>query len=164
MTDPVTKPEYLHWSQAGGPNECEHGYAEGIPCPNCDAEWQEIHVTLTVTEAELREKYAARLAEIEGLEAERTGDDMAIGELLAEVKRLEDSIEWLHNALADRNVEVERLRAEVEQVELINFRRVEENTRLRKALTMIRNAVDITRDQVTEGWIIGVADDALKLG
>lgn len=32
-----SKPEYLHWSQAGGPNECEHGYAEGIPCPNCDA-------------------------------------------------------------------------------------------------------------------------------
>jgi predicted RNase H-like nuclease (RuvC/YqgF family) len=29
--------QYLHWSQAGGPNECEHGYAEGIPCPNCDA-------------------------------------------------------------------------------------------------------------------------------
>ena len=37
MTDPVTKPEYLHWSEAGGQNECEHGYAEGIPCPNCDA-------------------------------------------------------------------------------------------------------------------------------
>jgi hypothetical protein len=30
------KTEYLHWSVAGGPNECEHGYAEGIPCPNCD--------------------------------------------------------------------------------------------------------------------------------
>ena len=37
MVVKVTKPEYLHWSQAGGPNECEHGYAEGIPCPNCDA-------------------------------------------------------------------------------------------------------------------------------
>ncbi len=28
---------YLHWSEAGGPNECEHGYAEGIPCPHCDS-------------------------------------------------------------------------------------------------------------------------------
>ena len=68
------------------------------------------------------------------------------------------------NDVAYLLAEVERIKAEVEQVELINFRRVEENTRLRKALTMIRNAVDITRDQVTDGWIIGVADDALKLG
>ena len=68
------------------------------------------------------------------------------------------------NPIHDLRAENVRLRTEVEQVELINFRRVEENTRLRKALTMIRNAVDITRDQVTEGWIIGVADDALKLG
>jgi hypothetical protein len=28
--------KYLHWSEAGGPNECEHGYAEGIDCPRCD--------------------------------------------------------------------------------------------------------------------------------
>ena len=27
---------YLPWAQAGGPNECAHGYAEGIPCPRCD--------------------------------------------------------------------------------------------------------------------------------
>ena len=33
----TSKTKYLHWSEAGGPNECEHGYAEGIPCPNCDA-------------------------------------------------------------------------------------------------------------------------------
>ena len=94
--------------------------------------------------------------------------------LLAEVERLHLELErhqvtgdyemGQHHANAALEAEVERLRAEVEQVELINFRRVEENTRLRKALTMIRNAVDITRDQVTEGWIIGVADDALKLG
>ena len=23
---------------AGGPNECKHGYADGIPCPKCDQE------------------------------------------------------------------------------------------------------------------------------
>lgn len=28
---------YLPWANAGGPNECEHGYAAGIPCPGCDA-------------------------------------------------------------------------------------------------------------------------------
>ena len=83
---------------------------------------------------------------------------------------IENPLDWRSRALLAESeerrfrAEVERLRAEVEQVELINFRRVEENTRLRKALTMIRNAVDITRDQVAEGWIIGVADDALKLG
>lgn len=27
---------YPHWSSAGGPNECSHGFAEGIPCPSCD--------------------------------------------------------------------------------------------------------------------------------
>jgi hypothetical protein len=27
---------YLPWARAGGPNECEHGYAAGIPCPDCD--------------------------------------------------------------------------------------------------------------------------------
>ena len=28
--------EYLDWANAGGPNECTHGRAEGIPCPKCD--------------------------------------------------------------------------------------------------------------------------------
>lgn len=28
---------YLPWANAGGPNECQHGYAAGIPCPSCDA-------------------------------------------------------------------------------------------------------------------------------
>ena len=88
--------------------------------------------------------------DVERLRAARDACEQQFQEKVARVNELDD--------------ENERLRAEVEQVELINFRRVEENTRLRKALTMIRNAVDITRDQVTEGWIIGVADDALKLG
>ncbi len=26
----------MDWFYAGGPNECEHGYAEGIPCPKCE--------------------------------------------------------------------------------------------------------------------------------
>lgn len=29
---------YVDWADAGGPNECAHGYAEGIPCPRCEAE------------------------------------------------------------------------------------------------------------------------------
>lgn len=32
--------EYLGWEDAGGPNECEHGYADGLRCPYCD--WIEI--------------------------------------------------------------------------------------------------------------------------
>jgi hypothetical protein len=31
------KKKYLDWASAGGPNECKHGYAAGIPCPDCDA-------------------------------------------------------------------------------------------------------------------------------
>jgi len=27
---------YIPWTNAGGPNECKHGYARGIPCPECD--------------------------------------------------------------------------------------------------------------------------------
>lgn len=27
---------YLRWELAGGPNECAHGYAARIPCPQCD--------------------------------------------------------------------------------------------------------------------------------
>lgn len=27
---------YIGWQSAGGPNECKHGYAKGIPCPRCD--------------------------------------------------------------------------------------------------------------------------------
>ena len=28
----------MDWGNAGGPNECRHGYAEGIPCPECAEE------------------------------------------------------------------------------------------------------------------------------
>ncbi len=28
--------KYMEWGYAGGPNECEHGFAEGIDCPRCD--------------------------------------------------------------------------------------------------------------------------------
>lgn len=27
---------YIDWFNAGGPNECAHSYAEGIPCRECD--------------------------------------------------------------------------------------------------------------------------------
>jgi len=30
--------KYLPWEQAGGPEECQHGVAAGIPCRNCDAQ------------------------------------------------------------------------------------------------------------------------------
>lgn len=36
MQPPEQKPKYLDWANAGGPNECKHGYAKGIPCPQCD--------------------------------------------------------------------------------------------------------------------------------
>ena len=28
-------PRFIEWANAGGPNECSHGYAAGIPCPSC---------------------------------------------------------------------------------------------------------------------------------
>jgi len=28
--------KYIPWQNAGGPNECKHGYASGIPCPDCN--------------------------------------------------------------------------------------------------------------------------------
>jgi hypothetical protein len=34
----MPKKAYIPWADAGGPNECPHGYAEGIPCPRCDAD------------------------------------------------------------------------------------------------------------------------------
>lgn len=30
--------KYLDWTNAGGPNECLHGYADGIPFRKCDIE------------------------------------------------------------------------------------------------------------------------------
>lgn len=32
--------KYLRWAYAGGKNDCKHGYAIGIPCPDCDDEAQ----------------------------------------------------------------------------------------------------------------------------
>ena len=26
---------FLPWTDAGGPNECKHGYAAAVPCPDC---------------------------------------------------------------------------------------------------------------------------------
>lgn len=39
---PVPNPALfpVPWEQAGGPNECKHGYAQGIPCPHCYIEAQ----------------------------------------------------------------------------------------------------------------------------
>jgi hypothetical protein len=33
--DGVDPKEFVPWQSAGGPNECPHGYAAGIPCPTC---------------------------------------------------------------------------------------------------------------------------------
>jgi hypothetical protein len=30
--------DYIDWPRAGGPNECKHGFAAGIPCRECDRE------------------------------------------------------------------------------------------------------------------------------
>jgi len=37
LAEPAQPKKYLDWGHAGGPNECRHGYAEGISCPSCDA-------------------------------------------------------------------------------------------------------------------------------
>ena len=33
---------YLPWADSGGPDECAHGRAAGIACPECDA-WEARH-------------------------------------------------------------------------------------------------------------------------
>jgi hypothetical protein len=37
------KKEYLPWQYAGGPNQCKHGYAAGIPCPDCNSRSRSYH-------------------------------------------------------------------------------------------------------------------------
>lgn len=32
---PELAPMSVPWERAGGPDECEHGYAAGVPCPTC---------------------------------------------------------------------------------------------------------------------------------
>jgi len=46
-THKATK-KYVDWASAGGPDECSHGYAAGIPCPHCDA----MHSAATVFDGE----------------------------------------------------------------------------------------------------------------
>lgn len=36
LANRLIKNEYLPWAYAGGPNECTHGRADGIPCLFCD--------------------------------------------------------------------------------------------------------------------------------
>lgn len=59
--------DYLHWSEAGGPNECEHGYAEGIPCPDCDGNPKQIALKAEIER--LKQRWPA-LAENERLRRE----------------------------------------------------------------------------------------------
>ncbi len=34
--DRMVRGKYVPWTNAGGPNECRHGRADGIPCYECD--------------------------------------------------------------------------------------------------------------------------------
>jgi hypothetical protein len=36
LMDRLLKNKYMSWHLAGGPNECSHGFAEGIACRQCD--------------------------------------------------------------------------------------------------------------------------------
>lgn len=42
--------KYLAWANAGGVNECTHGYSEGIPCPKCDLAFARSLLSTTPTE------------------------------------------------------------------------------------------------------------------
>jgi hypothetical protein len=77
--DRSAKTEYLHWSQAGGPNECEHGYAEGIPCPNCDANPRIV---------ELRAEKASLELLLRNNQERREEVEMRHGDLVRENERL----------------------------------------------------------------------------
>jgi hypothetical protein len=52
----MSEKKYLDWAFAGGPNECAHGYAAGIPCPKCDALAEEPAVGLEPTTARAEEQ------------------------------------------------------------------------------------------------------------
>ncbi len=52
----------VDWASAGGPNECAHGYAEGIACPGCDPEkfgekWEGVMITYKERDAPGGEPY-----------------------------------------------------------------------------------------------------------
>jgi hypothetical protein len=34
----IVENRYPQWAMSGGVNECKHGFAEGIPCRECDAD------------------------------------------------------------------------------------------------------------------------------
>lgn len=35
VREPEPEPSPVPWERAGGPDECRHGYAAGVPCPTC---------------------------------------------------------------------------------------------------------------------------------
>ena len=37
--------KYIDWDMAGGPNQCAHGYAEGIACKECDRQKWSAYLT-----------------------------------------------------------------------------------------------------------------------
>ena len=112
----MTKPEYLHWSQAGGPNECEHGYAEGIPCPNCDA---------NPRIQELRAEVERLKEELETTTKAYIGCCALVTNAEAEVERLKEELGYCQIQRDDarygsqqHQAENERLRAFVQKVAL----------------------------------------------
>ena len=44
---------YVHWTRGGGPNECEHGIADGICCVKCDTKLLESISALESTKEEV---------------------------------------------------------------------------------------------------------------
>jgi hypothetical protein len=107
--DPPDKDQpkkYLDWASAGGPNECEHGYAKGIPCPRCDKDKQDRYEPLTEAElAEIEQKLSRSAADgfmlpgtrrlivtIRALQAENAG-----------LKKYADHVPWCAhwNVIAD---------------------------------------------------------------
>jgi hypothetical protein len=86
---------YLKWAYAGGPNECRHGYAAGIPCPDCDA-----------ANAGASEK---RLTEIEH-------SVRLFRRMMPQMPHIADVVESLCRELRAAEAELTRLRAWAEQV------------------------------------------------
>lgn len=101
---------YLSWSEAGGPNQCEHGYAFGIPCPRCDK--NPIVIALRAERAELQGQIRNLL---EQLTLDATQVIAATSAITQYARSTEKAYQANLAALEAAHTEIERLRTQIER-------------------------------------------------
>jgi len=134
----------VDWANAGGPNECKHGFAEGITCTRCCAEYNARELSLDSLEdgllwtsthvgapfSEVRTKAARELRALQSLRRQAVSD----AEFIAAGYDPEDEPPIVKGALdaqAEAECEVFRLRAQVGVLEIELQRLKAEVTHLR---------------------------------